>query len=73
MYRLSGTKKRQRSKCYKGSRRERKTVTLREEGLWQVAQAVAQGMASGPHQAIKKLKEEGLPVYGERLGVWFGL
>ena len=28
MYRLSGTGKRQRSKCYKGNREERKTVTL---------------------------------------------
>ena len=27
MYRLSGTRKRQRSKCYIGSRKERKTVT----------------------------------------------
>ena len=28
MYRLSGTREHQRSKCYKGSRKERKTVTM---------------------------------------------
>ena len=27
MYRLNGTRKRQRNKCYKGKRKERKTVT----------------------------------------------
>ena len=33
MYRLSGTRKRQRSKCYKGRTKERKTVTPDNEPI----------------------------------------
>ena len=56
MYRLNGTRKRQRSKCYKSERKERKTVTqvtwaaIHNIALWATPGIVLTSIGNNPMQ-----------------------